>query len=212
MERLRNATETSVRIVNVPAQIRTYDIWDASQALLLVHTCSFYCCMPSVSMKLDQKQSKLWSTKLSNIMFKNLTITSKKSHPVSVIKISRLTVLRRTVGDYSENQIKPMNKICGRSAELLKVKVSCSLHVVTTLVWRVTECWKRKLIYHDSLVLEPDQNTRSYITIYIKTSSLLRNNLWFLDLESYSMKSANVQLLNMWDNLSQNTSQRSERV
>jgi hypothetical protein len=61
-------------------------------------------------------------------------LTSKKTHPISVIKISRLRMLRWTVGDYAENQIKPINTVCGRSAELLKVKVTCRLDVGTILV------------------------------------------------------------------------------
>jgi hypothetical protein len=65
----------------------------------------------------------LWSTKFIKTIFTNSVPTSKKTQHVSITKVTCLTLFNEVNVVYSENNMKPINILCGQNTELLNVKV-----------------------------------------------------------------------------------------
>jgi hypothetical protein len=61
-------------------------------------------------------------SKLVLILFKHSVLTSKKIQPITITKISWLMLFREIIVVYSENLMKPTNKLCGQNAALLIIK------------------------------------------------------------------------------------------
>jgi hypothetical protein len=56
------------------------------------------------------------------MIFKIPFLTSKKTQPVSIPKISWLTLFGEILALHSENHTKPISTVCGHIVELFKVK------------------------------------------------------------------------------------------
>jgi hypothetical protein len=59
--------------------------------------------------------------KLALIIFKYLVRNAKKTQHFTITKISWLTLFKKIIDFYTDNQTEPINTLCGQNAELLIV-------------------------------------------------------------------------------------------